>query len=544
MKRITQWLIAVVMAVACCLPAFAVQAEQPTGTATGTITVNNAPAGGTVTAYPMLVGKYNEYGLLGYTPVNAAVAEKINQVNKLSAPAAAGTVMSYDDVMASLNYDTASAISGIRGQITPSYPMAAGTPNTTFTAEVPAGAYVVVVENPGTSTRVYNVGMVSVNWTGKGDDATIAGGNVDLESEWKGTETLKSQEVTLDKSMSDLDKDDTENGAAFDKNEPIHFNVKTAIPNYNNSLYTTVTYKITDTFSTGLTLLVDNEHPFEVTVGTEKIEAGAGTYTLTPNADKSGYVLEFASAFILAHIGQPVALSYYGTISGDQYNFDGTTNTAELEYSNNPADSADTEKVSDKTYQYSFAIDGAVNGTNSTVNEELVKVNENFTAVVPGEPINNTERLEGAQFGIWEGTDTTKTPLQTVTSDSKGLMNFSGLDTGTYTIKEIKAPDGYTLNEEPITVVISATYLEDGRLKDYTITVNGENTNKYTADYTGTTTVITPDPGNTSFPVKNTKIPSLPSTGGTGTIAITAGGVVLMGMAAMYVMNKRRKEQN
>ena len=38
--------------------------------------------------------------------------------------------------------------------------------------------------------------------------------------------------------------------------------------------------------------------------------------------------------------------------------------------------------------------------------------------------------------------------------DDNGLLNLAGLPAGTYTISEIKAPNGYNLLTDPITIVI------------------------------------------------------------------------------------------
>lgn len=549
MKRFTQWAAALFLAIAVCFPAFGiVRAVTPSASQTGTITVTNGPAGGKVTAYPVLTGRYNTYGLLGYAPSNTAVLNAlVKQYPDLfgTETPTADTLLTPGQITEILNYETAKTLSAIRTQMTPNYEMTASAADpTTYTASVPAGAYIVVVENPADSARVYNVGMVSVNYKGSGDDSEITDGSVDLESTWQDSNVLKSQEPTLDKTITNPDENqnESENGAAFDKNAPIALNVKTQIPNYNTGLYTEVTYKISDAFSAGLTLLNDAEHPFTVTVGTQTVTAGPDTYTLTVNDANDGFTVAFSSAFILKNIGQPVELNYFASISGDQYNFDGTSNTAKVEYSTNPNDSSATQSKEDKTYHYTFAIDGTVNGTNSEVNEELVKVNETYEKV-EGQPIETTARLAGAEFGIWKGTEAAGEPLQSVITDANGLMNFKGLDAGTYVVKEIKAPNGYTLNDELINVVIAAEYETDGQLKSYTITINGDITNSYEINNTGEAVSVTKGDGNESFPIKNTKIPELPSTGGAGTIALTASGAALMGAAAIYLIGKHRKEQ-
>ena len=97
---------------------------------------------------------------------------------------------------------------------------------------------------------------------------------------------------------------------------------------------------------------------------------------------------------------------------------------------------------------------GTINGSQPKYGVSLLKVGEQNGKVVG---------LAGATFQI-SGNGITKDAI----SNQTGYFNFNGLPTGTYTIKEIKAPKGYKLNPEVITVKISDTGVT-------TVTVNGKN---------------------------------------------------------------------
>ena len=56
--------------------------------------------------------------------------------------------------------------------------------------------------------------------------------------------------------------------------------------------------------------------------------------------------------------------------------------------------------------------------------------------------------LANAEFGLYHN----GTLVQTATSDANGLVTFDQLDEETYTIKETKAPAGYALSDEEITI--------------------------------------------------------------------------------------------
>ena len=109
-----------------------------------------------------------------------------------------------------------------------------------------------------------------------------------------------------------------------------------------------------------------------------------------------------------------------------------------------------------------------------------------------------------------------KTVTGTVAAD--GTLRFEGLGEGTYTIKEIKAPDGYNILTEELTVTISWN----------------EETKTYT--YEGAAT----ENGIARVVVVNEAGTELPSTGGTGTtIFYIAGGVMVLAAVVLLVSRKR-----
>ena len=123
-------------------------------------------------------------------------------------------------------------------------------------------------------------------------------------------------------------------------------------------------------------------------------------------------------------------------------------------------------------------------------------------------------------------------------------MTFTGLDAGTYTLVETVAPEGFTLDTQPHTVVISAEYNADGTLKSYTITIDGNPGSTYTATYdNGTIKKI--DGTSSKTEIVNTKMGTLPSTGGMGTYLFTIIGVVVMAVAAgaFFISRRRGSEE-
>ena len=99
---------------------------------------------------------------------------------------------------------------------------------------------------------------------------------------------------------------------------------------------------------------------------------------------------------------------------------------------------------------YAFEIDeaGGVTGT--------FLVTDPFASIVIKKVDAKTDKpLPGAQFGLYDSTDKLLTSL---TTDNNGLVQFTKLPWGIYSVKELKAPTGYTVNGKLVQVEITETY--------------------------------------------------------------------------------------
>ncbi|MEB4820306.1 SpaA isopeptide-forming pilin-related protein, partial [Bacillus thuringiensis] len=56
------------------------------------------------------------------------------------------------------------------------------------------------------------------------------------------------------------------------------------------------------------------------------------------------------------------------------------------------------------------------------------------------------EVLQGAVFDVFNSTNE---KVGTITTNEKGIASLSSLEIGTYTLKEVKSPTGYVMNEQP-----------------------------------------------------------------------------------------------
>ena len=529
-KKIGALLMAAVMVLSMCTAVFA-DGQEPTAADRATITVNNVEAGLTVTAYQITKAKYQAgKGFRGYEKVNS----------------------SYDiaDVLAPTAYEVAAlakVVAGNGGGVT-----LTGN-GTTYTADVAAGYWIVLVTAGANNTKpakVYNPMLAGVYYSVSGTDNTMTSNPIDASQKWSlnGTEGYaKSNEVTVDKTIVNSGSGNNKgDDVAID--DEVNYKITSTIPEYSaeyNNDSSNVTYTINDTLN-GLAV---KNGSVVVKVGDDVIQAGDDTFAL--QAEGQTVKVAFAKTFILNNGGKNVEVTYTATLTDDtKVNFDAHTNTVYVEYSNDPSSNSTARTDEKKTYHYTFAIDGNINGTKTEHNRkttELVKVDENGKVISTKskeEIDSNTQTsvATGATFTLTSTTDSNK--VYTATTDEDGHMTFKGLDAGTYKLVETVAPEGFTLDTQEHTVVISATYNDDGTLKSYTIAIDENPGSTYTATYNnGTITKI--DGTSSTTEIVNTKMGTLPSTGGMGTYLFTIIGVVVMAVAAgaFFISRRRTSEE-
>ena len=160
---------------------------------------------------------------------------------------------------------------------------------------------------------------------------------------------------------------------------------------------------------------------------------------------------------------------------------------------------------------------------------------------MPADTDNAITKADAKALGL----DSTKAWLKIneapLTTDKKGNVSQSGLANGTYYLVETKTNKGYNLLKAPVKVVLNIEY--ETKTKDEWVT--DENNVKTFVKHEVIKTTFDKDDTKTegihTETIINKKGFTLPTTGGMGTIAITALGVALAFAGVLIIGASRKK---
>lgn len=289
---------------------------------------------------------------------------------------------------------------------------------------------------------------------------------------------------------------------------------------------------IGDTVNFSITITVKDGNPedyvlhdnlFGLTFDSDslKVQIGARTlaadtdYTLdTTPTDGDSFDVKFKDGKLKTN--DVVVVTYSATVAADATIAGaGNKNTAKLEYNRKYSTTEETKTYVWKLNVHKYAL-------NST-NDEVALSGAKFVLYRMDGGTQKYAKLTGDKIASWV---TDKGDATTLETNGAGDILIEGLNVGTYYLEETEAPAGYNKLTEPIEVEITAT----------TSVTSGSETVQYKNSGEPSYTTAT----NATVKVLNEAGTQLPSTGGIGTTLFYVIGGVLMAVAAVLLVTKKR----
>ena len=193
------------------------------------------------------------------------------------------------------------------------------------------------------------------------------------------------------------------------------------------------------------------------------------------------------------------------------------------DYNHNPKPDTDVETQPEKTIVYTWGIDVTKNGDDGNALQNVVfnLYKDSATGTAMKFAVSGNVYTVSANGNV------------ALTTDASGKIFIKGLESGTYYLKEVKAPQGYVLLKDPIKIEITGNNIDGSataKVDDKSVTMNPDDTSSI---------ALVP------LTVVNNKGFDLPQTGAAGTALFAIVGIVLAAVAGglLFFMKKSPKRK-
>lgn len=430
--------------------------------------------------------------------------------------------------------------------------------NSKATLNLEAGYYLLLTKTASTNNRVYTPLSAFIQMDG--DTLVVHAGDSTFTEQDEYTVAAKSENgPTIDKKTNATKGDGKatwKETAAAGVGDIVRFYVAVTIPAYNNvsALNLTVNDTLTNLKYTTDSVKVYSEKPElennKVTTSNDKIITGAIKNTTVGKYESGKQDLKFELNY-QEIMGENASQSktvyvYYEAIMQKEAvtgaNHQGA-NVATLEYSNavNPESKYTTNKKETDVYTYHLQVNKKKGGKDEALEGAKFSV---YTEAEGGEPLKFVEVTENdtKYYRLAVEGDAEENKVTQIGAD----FQIRGLDANTYYLKEVETPKGYYAPAGRFKVVLTSKLDENGT---HTGRLDGEKSKMTAVKSEDNNLVFTGSSVDTKIShqfnagINNFSTPNLPTTGGTGTVLLSIGGVVLMAAGA-YLLFFRKKKEN
>lgn len=351
----------------------------------------------------------------------------------------------------------------------------------------------------------------------------------------------------------------------------------------NYATYDSYAYKFTDTLSNGLDYVKDSLKVYAVDSSGHSTLIDRNAYSLTtPSNDNRVLTVDFAVDKTAGKKGlkdidfvdadTEIVVFYKAKLNKNAVTGNGTEgkgnyNAVKLEYSNNPYTEGNGTSVEGGAGDFTFKLNlnKVDQGTEKGLGGAVFTIQSNDENKYVASKDNETDHVVAGQLvSVTPVTNPDELPdyvkfTSSKDESNKGMIEVKGLDAGSYTVTEIKAPsDKYTV-ANPFTFTIEASYKKNAAELE-NITVSPSENDKHRSDVALGTLNSTPGDntltatdgtvanvgtGEINITVGNTKSVGLPLTGLNGvTFTWIAGGAVLVIGVAHLIRSRKQAEES
>lgn len=462
------------------------------------------------------------------------------------------------------------------GTITPLATMSGTLTGETYTANVPAGVYIAVLTGAADGS-VYNPVLLAATYGEEGNVVVDKPEQVNA-----GDAYLFGTTAVLKKTTPDVDKTITGGTVEDDGRDTVgigsvvDYKVEMTMPSYpanaaNKTLF------LTDRLTAGLTF---DYSTLTVTVEGQTVTRTGDTFILngkviaTAAEKDNGFNLDFNYDNLVSNAAGAVytPIVTYSAVVNDTavVGAAGNPNDVTYYYANEPNTGNTWDEVTEEPDE--------APGVTSKKDQETVYT---YQLAFQKTDAETDKPLADAVFGIYSDADCTQL-IDKVMTNQEGYAVSTKVAKGTYYIKELVAPTGYSLNttvypieaswktatttvtgsvtnaqyttQKPSDDAVQVGWIKDGRyysmaaVAEEEAAAGGYQAAYLTAQSTTTSTVTTVTENGAGSgtallgdEIPNTQMHALPSTGGMGTVLFTVGGIVIMAAAAVLFFLSRRK---